>query len=98
MLKNQNAIGVKDLVYPQNRYKRGIIPNMMYVPGKHLLFKMMRACLGCKHESDLWFNRQFGQHDDSGSQSDGVPIDYDNMPEPDKNDSDETPRYREESM
>ena len=72
---------------------------MMYIPGKHLLFKMMRACLGCKNENDLWFNREFGRVDDDGSHSDEH-IDYDKKLEALKNknatDSDETPRLRQE--
>ena len=87
---------ITDLVYPESRYVEGCSPIMMFIPGKHLLFKMQRACLGCKNENDLWFNRAFGCDDDDESQSDHV--DYENMVKPeemdDGTDSDATPGYR----
>ena len=98
IIKNSGEIGLTDLVYPAYRYVDGQIPIMMFIPGKHMLFKMMRACLGCKSENDLWFNVHFGHADCSSSHSDG-PIDYDSIPKKDlKNvmDSEGTPLFRKE--
>lgn len=66
----------------------------MYMPGKHLLFKMMRASLGCRSEKDLWFNRNHDHADEcSSSHSDHH---HHEGAEPPKEESDnETPRLRE---
>lgn len=77
LLKNNNNIKIDDLVYPEKRYVEGMCPLMMYIPGKYLMFKMMRACLGCKNENDLWFNREWGRQDDSDHSDEQ--IDYDKM-------------------
>ena len=43
-----------DLVYPLNRYYKAYSPFTMYLPSRTLLFKMMKACCGCKTIDDLW--------------------------------------------
>jgi len=32
-------------------------PRLIYMPRKELIFKMMRACIGVEDETELWFNR-----------------------------------------
>lgn len=96
-------IGIGNLVYPATRYRQGQSPNSMYIPGRHLLFKMMRATLGCRTEKDLWFNRHFGacesdhdsqishEHDHAGLEN----LNWDLQHHEDKNhDSDGTPSHR----
>lgn len=39
---------VTDLVYNLNRYQHDHSPMIIYIPSKAILFKMMRACVGCK--------------------------------------------------
>ena len=46
----------KDLVYSASRYIKGESPKCIYFPGRKLMFKMMRACIGIEKEEDLWFN------------------------------------------
>ena len=45
-----------DLVYHENRYKEDCSPYTIYLPSNDVMFKMMRACLGCEKDYDLWFN------------------------------------------
>jgi len=44
-----------DLVYHENRYKEQYSPYVIYLPSNDVMFKMMRACLGCDKADDLWF-------------------------------------------
>lgn len=49
---------IEDLVYDQSRYDNyGESPYVLYIPKEELMLKMMRACLRCQDEYDLWFNR-----------------------------------------
>ncbi len=45
----------EDLVYRGDRYVEGNSPNVLYFPSYHLLFKLMRACIGVKDKNSLWF-------------------------------------------
>ena len=47
-----------DLVYGNDRYIYKNSPNMLYIPSKRLLFKMMRACVAIGNEQDLWFQNK----------------------------------------
>ena len=51
-IKGKNLI--EDLIYMPNRYDEVHSPLCVYIPSKALLFKMVRACLGCKSVEDLW--------------------------------------------
>ena len=47
-------------------------PMIVYIPSKEVMFKMMRACLGCNHKEELWINYKDSQvthdiHDDNHS-------------------------------
>ena len=44
-------------IYAFSRYKAEYSPYQIYVPRKEIMLKLMRACLGCKVPSDLWFNK-----------------------------------------
>lgn len=102
-LGNQSMLGkddisITDLVYPAYRYREGQSPNSMYIPGRHLLFKMMRATLGCRTEQDLWFNRHHDAHDcatESHSDHDHEHAAWDLEKHPTKHDSDGTPPPRD---
>ena len=59
-LIGNEEITIEKLVYPKYKYVEGCSPNGMYFPGTYLMFKMMRACLGCRTPKDLWFNRKYG--------------------------------------
>ena len=43
-------------VYPTFRYIKGQSPMQIYMPSKQILLKLVRACIGCSNESELWFN------------------------------------------
>ena len=45
-----------DLVYAQSRYVEGNSPSVIYIPKKAIMFKLVRACLVCTSEEDLWFS------------------------------------------
>jgi hypothetical protein len=45
---------IKDLIYDVDRYIEDTSPMCVYIPCRELLFKMMRACLGCSTIKDLW--------------------------------------------
>ena len=36
---------------------KGYSPYCMYIPSKRVIFKMMRASIGCYSKQDLWFNQ-----------------------------------------
>jgi hypothetical protein len=42
------------LIYPLIRYDPDDSPMTIYIPTRSVMFKLMRACLGCKHVEDLW--------------------------------------------
>ena len=42
------------LIYPRDRYTSEHSPMTIYIPTREIMFKMMRACLGCKNVEDLW--------------------------------------------
>jgi hypothetical protein len=44
------------LVYRGNRYCEDNSPNMLIIPSRMVMFKIMRACVGVKNKEDLWFN------------------------------------------
>ena len=43
-----------NLVYQAQRYIEDCSPMCVYIPSNEVLFKMMRACIGCEHVEDLW--------------------------------------------
>ena len=43
-----------NLVYLEKRYISDQSPMCVYLPSNEILFKMMRACLGCDEVEDLW--------------------------------------------
>ena len=45
------------LVYPKQRYQPDQSPMIMYLPGRYILIKIIRACMGCYKPEDLWFNQ-----------------------------------------
>ena len=49
------------LIYFKQRYSENS-PMTVYIPTKDIMFKMMRACLGCQNIEDLWiFNEDHTQ-------------------------------------
>jgi hypothetical protein len=44
------------LVYRGARYEEDRSPNMLIIPSRMVLFKIMRACVGVNKKEDLWFN------------------------------------------
>ena len=48
----------ENLVYPESRYIKGMIPFVIYIPKKEMMMKMIRACFGVKKVEDLWFNQK----------------------------------------
>lgn len=42
------------LIYNSRRNKEEDSPLCVYIPSKDLMFKMMRACIGCECVEDLW--------------------------------------------
>ena len=59
-LIGNKEITIETLVYPEYKYQKKQSPNAMYFPGTYILWKMMRACLGCQTPQELWFNRRYG--------------------------------------
>lgn len=49
---------LEKLVYPKQRYAKGVIPMQIYIPSKQVMLKIIRACIGCDEVGDLWFNRK----------------------------------------
>lgn len=43
-----------DLVYHESRYREEFSPYVVYIPTDDIMFKLMRACLGCSKIEDLW--------------------------------------------
>ena len=43
-----------NLVYQAQRYIEDCSPMCVYIPSNEVLFKMMRACIGCDNVEDLW--------------------------------------------
>lgn len=56
-LLGDQKLTMENLVYPKERYKKGIIPLQIYIPSKQIMLKMIKACIGCESKEDLWFNR-----------------------------------------
>ena len=44
----------ENFVYAEERLQKEISPYCIFVPRKEVMWKMMRACIGCKETSDLW--------------------------------------------
>ena len=42
------------LVYAESRFKPDEPPQVVYIPRREIMFKIMRACIDVKHEEDLW--------------------------------------------
>lgn len=42
------------LIYNRKRNLEELSPMCVYIPSKELMFKMMRACIGCEKPQDLW--------------------------------------------
>ena len=51
-------IKVEKYIYPESRYKEGQSPRTIFLPTRHIFFKMIRACMGCESPEDLWFNKE----------------------------------------
>lgn len=49
---------VNSLVYHRQRFTVDHSPVQIFIPRKELMLKMIRACVGVKMESKLWFNVQ----------------------------------------
>ena len=43
-----------DMIYKIDRYKMHQSPFCIYIPCKDVMFKLMRACIGCTRKEDLW--------------------------------------------
>ena len=58
---NQFAKSPKiNLTYDFDRYDEGASPMTVYYPSPDLLFKLMKACIGCDNIKDLWiYNEDF---------------------------------------
>ena len=50
-LKNEEY---SNLIYDVDRYLEEMSPMCVYIPSRELIFKMMRACVGCTKVEDLW--------------------------------------------
>ena len=48
---------IETLVYATSRYKPGEPPQVVYVPRREMMFKMMRACIDVKEIEDLWISK-----------------------------------------
>lgn len=45
-------------VYPDVWYESQWSPQMIYLPTRIIMMKMMRGCMGCDSKSDLWVFRK----------------------------------------
>ena len=43
--------------YAKSRLIKGKFPQIIYIPTKEVLFKMMRACIGVAKKEDLWIHK-----------------------------------------
>lgn len=57
LIKSIKLPSCADLVYHESRYNAKYSPYVIYLPTDDVMFKLMRACLDCKTESELWINR-----------------------------------------
>ena len=57
--KWKNPEKIDDLVYKKARFQNNFIPQVVYVPRKDIMFKIMRACIEVKSEQDFWFNNKY---------------------------------------
>jgi hypothetical protein len=56
---------VMNLIYSQNRYTPEHSPLCVYIPSAEVLFKLVRACQGCKKLEDLWiYNPKYAKEFD----------------------------------
>ena len=66
-VENAEEKKICDLVYNIKRYEKHRCPFTIYLPSRGIMFKMMKACIGCDLTSDLWFSITecvaTGQHD-----------------------------------
>ena len=46
---------IDDLVYKRQRFANNFIPQVVYVPRKDIMFKLMRACIEVKTKEEFWF-------------------------------------------
>ena len=46
-----------DLTYTIDRYVEENSPVCVYIPSKLMMFKMMKACIGCHQPEDLWIHQ-----------------------------------------
>ena len=53
-VKEKKVVNGTDLIYQFDRYYDKQSPFPIYIPTNEMFFKMMKACLGCKTEHDLW--------------------------------------------
>ena len=51
---NEPGEEAQDLIYHIDRYWKDTSPMCVYIPSKEVIFKMMRACIGCTSVKDLW--------------------------------------------
>ena len=52
-----------DIVYPLSRYVQGQAPAPIYIPSKEIMINLMRACVSCGNEQELWIHQ--GRHQNS---------------------------------
>ena len=50
-------VGEDYLCFDRNRYNADYSIPAVYIPSEYLMLKMMRACIKCDNENDLWFNQ-----------------------------------------
>ena len=50
------SVGPDHLVFAKERYVEGQKPSSVYIPKEFVMLKIMRACLKCEDENQLWFN------------------------------------------
>ena len=55
-LNKQIAKEPLTLIYPEARIKQKNSPIPIFIPNAAVMWKMMRACIGCEWPGDLWFN------------------------------------------
>ena len=48
-------------VYPEERINGYNSPQVIYIPNKAVMFKIMRACIGVKTKDELWINFKEGK-------------------------------------
>ena len=52
------------MAYHDSLYDKDRSPMCIYMPSNEVLFKLMRACIGCEKAEDLWIYTCSDQHND----------------------------------